>query len=343
MAGDIVNTIKNILIALIIMIISFTSTKVYADALSVEDPLGSDYIGVNLVNTETLPVFKSYNVKKDEVIFNNSKKYINSIDPTAYNNKIGSYFPGARGVNQLVIYTPAYGIRTNTNEFGAEAIVEGDTVSELSGADSLIPQNGIVVSGHGTAKTWMNASLNVGTKVYIDRENSMIYTYTTSDSYLYESEKKIAETEDMIKYYRNQNSSYNWKVPSSYIDDAKDYLKKAERNPAQIQKYSQLAIDAANDALKSVIPYKPGELKGVWLRPTETTAAQISQTLDRLKNTGIDNVFIETYFHGQTIFPSTTMQAYNLTAQNPAFSGIDPLKIWINEAHKRGIKVHIWF
>ena len=25
------------------------------------------------------------------------------------------------------------------------------------------------------------------------------------------------------------------------------------------------------------------------------------------------------------------------------YVGFDPLKVWITEAHKRGIKVHIWF
>lgn len=337
------NLIKKTIILIIILFTTISMNAVFADALSVEDPLSIDNPEIRPVNAEIIPAFKPYELKDGEILFNNSQKSVNSIDPNEINNKTGSFFPGARGVNQLVIYTPSYGTRTNTNEFGAEAIVDGNTVSELSGADSLIPQNGIVISGHGTAKTWMNASLKVGTKVYVDRVNSMVYSYTTSESYLYESEKKIAEAEDMIKYYKSQNENYNSKVPESYIDEAKDFIKKAQRNPDQIQKYSQLAINASNDALKSVLPYKAGELKGVWIRPVEMNAQQIAQTLDRLKNTGIDNIFLETYFHGTTIFPSKTMQSYNFKSQNDNFSGFDPLKIWISEAHKRGIKVNIWF
>lgn len=308
-------------------------------------------VQTNLDNSELVttyddtlnPVFKPYEPSKNEVVFSYTKNLINAIDPTAYTNKTGSYLPGARGINQLVIYTPNYGPRTNTNEFGAEAIVEGNTVTELSGADSLIPSNGIVISGHGRAKNWMNSSIKIGTKIYIDRASNLIYTYTTSESYIFESEKKISEAEQMLQYYRSLSPDYNWRIPTSYINDAKDYLKKARKNPDEVKKYSQLAIEASNDALKSVVPYKNGELKGVWIRPTETSEEEIEKTLNRLKHAGIDNIFLETYFHGKTIFPSKTMEAYGFTPQYEKFTGIDPLEIWIREAHKRNIKVHTWF
>lgn len=288
-------------------------------------------------------VFKPYEPAKDEVVFSYTKNLINAIDPTALTNKTGSYLPGARGVNQLVIYTPNYGTRTNTNEFGAEAVVEGNTVTELSGADSFIPQDGLVISGHGKAKTWMNSAIKVGTKIYIDKTTNLIYTYTTSESYIFESEKKISEAEQMLEYYRSTSPDYNWKLPYSYINDAKNYVKRARKTPEEVRKYSQLAIEASNDALKSVLPYKNGELKGVWLRPSEKTENDIIASLDRLKSAGVDNIFLETYYHGKTIFPSKTMEAYGFTPQYEQFIGIDPLEIWIREAHKRNMKIHTWF
>ena len=62
-----------------------------------------------------------------------------------------------------------------------------------------------------------------------------------------------------------------------------------------------------------------------------------------MQKVGINSVFLETFFHGKTIFPSKTLEDYGFTKQNEIFKGFDPLKIWITEAHKRGIKVHIWF
>ena len=37
------------------------------------------------------------------------------------------------------------------------------------------------------------------------------------------------------------------------------------------------------------------------------------------------------------------MNKYGFTVQNEKFEGFDPLDVWIKEAHKRDIKVHIWF
>ena len=61
---------------------------------------------------------------------------INAINPTTANNWTASMYPGLRGANQLIVYTPEYASpSTGTNEFGGEAIVEGDIVTSLSGAD----------------------------------------------------------------------------------------------------------------------------------------------------------------------------------------------------------------
>lgn len=288
-------------------------------------------------------ISEPYTLKRNEILFNQSKRVVDAINPTPYSNKPGSFFPGARGANQLVIYTRDYGERTHTNEFGTEAVIDGNTVTELSGADSFIPQNGVVISGHGLGKQWITSNITVGTKVYYDEANKVITTFTTSDSYIFEAQSKINEAKNMVNYYKTLNPGYDWDAPLSCIKDAENYLKKVDKHADEVQKYSQLAIKAANAALKSVIPYKNTEFKGVWLRPTETSEQAIINSIQKLKKSGIDNVFIETYFHGRTIFPSKTMASYGFIEQNEKFAGIDPLKIWIREAHKNNIKIHIWF
>ncbi len=302
--------------------------------------------GVNASASETIQqpaLYSPYTLKKGEILINQSKRPVDKVNPTIYSNASGSVFPGARGANQLVLYTSDYGDRTNTNEFGTEAIIEGNVVTELSGADSFIPKNGAVISGHGIAKSWITANISVGTRVYYDKTTKVITTFTTSESLLFEAGRKIDEARNMVNYYKNTNQNYDWKEPNNYIKEADNYLKKAAKNPEEAEKYSHLAIKAANSALKSVIPYKNTEFKGVWLRPTETTEEAIVQAIQKLKKAGIDNIILETYFHGRTIFPSKTMEKYGFIAQNEKFNGIDPLKIWIREAHKNNIKIHIWF
>lgn len=278
-----------------------------------------------------------------ETIFSQKVYPISAIDPTILTNTAASYYPGLRGANQMIIYTPAFGLRTNTNEFGGEAIVTGNMVTSLSGADSIIPSDGLVISAHGSAKKWMNENIIVGSKVYVNSDAKTLTVYITSDSFLYGAKQKIKETQGIINYYRERSFMYDARKPCVYIDKAQDFLKKAEKDPKYVQKYSSYAINAANLALANSIPYEKDELKGVWLRPTETSHEAINSTLDKIKDAGISDIFLETYFHGQTIFPSKTMESYGFISQNEKFLGFDPLKVWVTEAHKRNIKIHIWF
>lgn len=287
--------------------------------------------------------FTEYKTASDEQVYEKSSYRINAINPTLRNNWAGSGYPGLRGANQLVIYTKTHGVSTETNEYGAEAVVDGNTVTSLSGADSLIPVDGLVISAHGRAKTWLNQNIHVGTKIYIDSEKKMIYAYTTSKSYIFAAKEKIEEATTMMEYYQHNSFNYNSRPTKELIKLAKSNLKKAQKSSADAKEYASHAVQKANEALAQAIPYKANELRGVWIRPTANTESDICKTLDRLKNAGINNVFLETFFHGKTIFPSTTMETYGFTKQNEKFIGIDPLEIWIREAHERNIKVNIWF
>ncbi len=288
-----------------------------------------------------IPAFTSPIFKPDEIIFKQSSRKIDLIDPSL----ASSSFPGGRSANKLVIYTANYGLHTGTNEFGTEAIVEGDTVTALSGADSTIPKEGLVISGHGRAKDWITQNIKVGSKIYINTDDNTITTYTTSESYSYEAKVKIDEAKSMIEYYKNTVSNYNYSLPLNHIQTAENYLAicKNEKNSSVLRQYTQEAIDAANMAIKTSLPYLKDELKGTWVRPTETSQEQIISTIENMKASGFDTIFLETYFHGKTIFPSNTMNKYGFTVQNEIFQGIDPLEIWLKEAHKRDMKVHIWF
>lgn len=78
-----------------------------------------------------------------------------------------SGFDRARGTNELIVYTPAFGARTGTNRYGTEASVVGGKVTLLTvgAGDSIIPLTGFVLSGHGTAGTWLRAHAPKGASV----------------------------------------------------------------------------------------------------------------------------------------------------------------------------------
>ena len=332
------NKILTILFAL-----SLTFTPAFAD--DVNDMLYPPENMQFYVEEEQQPplkVFTPLSINPGDVIFRQITRKIDLIDPASTT----SYYPGGRGPNKLVVYTSNYGEHTGTNEFGTEAIVTDNIVTSLSGADSAIPKDGIVISGHGSAKTWISQNITIGSKVYVDVENRTITVYTTSESYTYDAQTKIDEALSIIDFYKQTNNNYNSALAEEHIKNAKKYLQLAQNsknNLPVLKQYSQEAINEGNMAIKTSLPYLEKELKGVWVRPTETTQEQIITTLDKLRDNGFNNVFLETYYHGKTIFPSKTMNKYGFTVQNEIFEGIDPLKIWVEEAHKRGIKVHTWF
>lgn len=323
--------------------ITLTFTPALADDVSdIYSPENNIEFVQDEENCQVLKVFEPVKIDVGDVVFKQVTRKIDLIDPASTTG----YYPGGRGPNKLVIYTANYGEHTQTNEFGTEAIVEGNVVTSLSGADSAIPKEGIVISGHGSAKNWISQNISVGSKVYVDIINRTITVYTTSESYTYDARVKIDEAKSIVNYYKQSMPDYNPIKAMEHIKTAQIYLDKAQ-NPKNdidsVKQYSQDAIEQGNMAIKTSLPYIQNELKGVWVRPTETTQEQIIATLDKLKDNGFNNVFLETYYHGKTIFPSKTMNKYGFTVQNEIFNGINPLKIWVDEAHKRDIKVHTWF
>jgi hypothetical protein len=71
-----------------------------------------------------------------------------------------------------------------------------------------------------------------------------------------------------MSYYAQISLNYNQKRTEQNLNKANDYILKAQKNSEDSQKYSSKAIEYANQAMSTVIPYDSKELKGVWIRPT---------------------------------------------------------------------------
>ncbi len=277
-----------------------------------------------------------------------SKIKINSINPTPETNPFGSYYPGFRGNNQLVIYTASFGEYTNTNEFGKEAIVIENKVFGFCGSNCYIPKNGFIISGHGSAKKWINEKLMEGATVKINHNTMMLESIITPESYLYKAGQRINDAKKVIIEYKRTLPGYQSKISENYLNHA---IQKYNEAKYLIDKFQfEIGKELASNSLKMAdmsfyyaIPAVQNEFHGIWLRPVEKNQSEIIKTLDRLKKTGIDNVFLETYYQSYTIFPSKTMASYGIKEQRNEFEGWNPLQVWINEAHKRNMKIQVWF
>lgn len=291
---------------------------------------------------EVFQIIKTIPVNTENIIYMENQHSIDVIDPNKDANT-NNYYPGQRGPNQLVIYTPKYGERTGTNEYGTEAVIENDMVVRLNGADSIIPENGFVISGHGKAKTWIMQNIQVGSKIYIDYENKTLKCFLTPESLLFAAKEKIREVNSLLEYYRQIDILYNDKKANYYLDNSKTLLRTAEKKPEKTQALINEAMISLENAIKNAMPYLKSELKGVWIRPTEDTPEKIEKTIENMYNAGITDIFLETFFHGKTIYNSEFLEQKGVISQKEEFIGFDPLDIWIKKAHKRKMKVHIWF
>jgi uncharacterized lipoprotein YddW (UPF0748 family) len=251
-------------------------------------------------------------------------------------------FPGGRGANELIVYTPAYGYdTTGTNQYGAEVVVRNGIIVEMSGSNSAIPQDGLVLSGHGTAQNWLLQNTQVGAKVDVNPETKVVTITLDASAYINAAELVVATAQAAIETAEIQFKD----IP---VDTAKSTLAEAEAVIAQAEaamlkedwnkviEYSEQATQLAKNAAFLTSESRAVDARGVWHRPVESNRAEIIKTLDRLADANFNLLFLETFFHGYTIYPS------EIADQNPQFKGWDPLAVFIEEGKKRGIEVHAW-
>lgn len=91
------------------------------------------------------------------------------------NKKVYDGANKSREPDELILYTPAYGEKTHTNEWGGEIVIENNTVISKIGAmginNSTIPENGFVLSGHGKGADWLSHNIRLLEQIEIAREN----------------------------------------------------------------------------------------------------------------------------------------------------------------------------
>ena len=103
-----------------------------------------------------------------------------------------------RGENEIIIYTPAFGTTTATNEWGAEAVVDGEnkvvSVTKRKGNET-IPTDGFIISGHGTMEAWIMNNIKVGQYCYYDvRSLTLLVTDTPTSGFggmFYTTQKEV--------------------------------------------------------------------------------------------------------------------------------------------------------
>lgn len=267
-----------------------------------------------------------------------------AVDPTPESNPDGAAFPGYRGGDQLIVYTPEFGQSTGTNEWGFELVVRDGVVASIGGANTTIPADGVVLSGHGTAADFLRRNGLVGASVEIDGTSVRIHSDVATT--IGATERDVAAVEDVVRTRRADFVDGDLETADAALERAHDLIDDARESYGSDDQvalyYTDQAAAAAREAYYASAPSRVAEARGVWYRPEERTAEAIRRTIARMQATGVNELYLETFWSGYTIYPSEVAESYGLPAQRPEFAGFDPLAVWKREADAAGIAVHAW-
>lgn len=285
------------------------------------------------------------------VISRTATTTLDATDPTAENNPpgvdgTGVCYPGCRGAEQLVRYTPASGrATTGTNDFGFEVTVQDGVVTGAGGNDREIPADGVVLSGHGSRGTWLQANAVVGATIAID--GTTLSATIDERTAIYGAEQALDDAAARIDAATASCPAFPADAAASAAGESSDLL--AAARAAAEDGDAASAVDLATSArtVAELAAYRTAESRvaegrATWVRPEETTPAAIEASLDRIDAAGFNMIFLETIYQGYTIFLSDAAAAAGIAPQRPSMVGFDPLQVWIDGARERGIEVHPW-
>jgi uncharacterized lipoprotein YddW (UPF0748 family) len=291
------------------------------------------------LNTSNESFIQAYKTEYDA--FNPQTREDN---PGGWDDGSDSPYPGHRGTDQLIIYDESYGSSTGTNPWGYEVVVNpGGKVVHTGGNNSAIPIGGYVISGHGVMSDWLSANVSVGSTFKLLTTKKQVLFLFTPESYLDKAEIGIGSAELSLQNAKQQFLDVSYDLIGQQLTSAKARLADLREQTEQgdftgfTENFAELneQIDRA-----SYMSYESRavEHRAVWIRPKETSLAQVQEHVAKLRNLNINAIYLETWWNGYTIYPTV----HPLAAQNPIYAGFDVLQAYLDEAKKSGIEVHAW-
>jgi len=88
-------------------------------------------------------------------------------------------------------------------------------------------------------------------------------------------------------------------------------------------------------------------IRGTWITNVASTAMRspenVREAVLNCKRNGLTDIFVVVWNGGVTMYPSDVVKKYIGINQDTFYTGFDPLKAFVMEGHKEGLRVHAWF
>lgn len=249
-----------------------------------------------------------------------------------------------RGDDKMVLYTPAYGEKTGTNEYGYEVIVENGIITKLGGNNSVIPENGYVVSLHGSPARWMRLKMVKGMTVEYDPETlNTIFTYSAEGlqkaaAYSFDqAQKAIDDAKAAFVYADYTEASASLAAIRAEYEEVLDAYN-ADRNDNTFADACDRLIVEADTLSNALCDSYPVQYRGVWIRPSQKSASEVDAFVKKLHEASINFVSVEGWFENGVIMD---VPKDSLFARHPSFR-YDVLQAYVDACHKYGMECHLW-
>lgn len=255
-------------------------------------------------------------------------------------------FNAVRGTDALIIYNNA-GTQTGTNDWGIEVVCTNGTVTSIGGNNNTVPteRNSCVVSGHGATVTWIRDNVKLGMTVKYDTAKKTVSFSYDSNAVLVGMDLNVKMLWDSYNAAIKRYDNCNYASAKAAIEELEndiatakgDYLK--EKDDVKLIVARDDVEKRATDIRLLLSESRTAEYRGVWLRPTDTSAQQVEETVQALYERGINMISIETIYDCTMIMP---MPKGCLFETNPKFARFDLLQAYIDACHERGMELHLW-
>lgn len=241
-----------------------------------------------------------------------------------------SEFNGARGADELVIYTE--GVCTKTNNYGWEACIADDRVIRCGKNNNEIPQGGFVVSGHGKAARFLSENLCVGAKATFDETTMTFSAEIDSLSLQINANMQIKLIEDRMAERIKDGTVFDSQTVRDLLEKAR--IAKGKEDYSGVKRYTEEAYYLTTVSIS-------GERRAIWHRPHEKNEDEVKQTVLRFRDAGFNVMLIETNYEGYANAQKCTHDF--LPIREEYKDGFDVIEAFIKIGKANGLQIHAWF
>lgn len=240
-----------------------------------------------------------------------------------------AHINGPRLADEIVVYENIPS--TGTNVYGMEAVAENGVITRVGSNDNAVPANGYVISGHGKGAEAVR-SLCVGAKAAFDRESLTLEITVDAEALCYGAKLRLEQIKQRFEALVNAGEQFDMERAVENISKAEKAIE--ELKPDDAGKYLE-------ESYYLTAQSRPGEVRAIWHRPKETTAAQVEATVSRLKDAGFNMILIETNYEGYAN-AAKTVKPWLPLRKELENADCDIIEEFIKQGKKQGVKIHAW-